>query len=165
MKRVVFVVAFACVLVATAGCLEGDNDEAGEATTMKMSAFWDDYREGRDNETQTAMAVLESFDDGDIVVIEDQLHSVTYNAFENVTVIQFASHPSTDVTITGNITSEFQAGDTVTLTSEIIHATFTQQLQGERWTFHYETFKDGWDTDTNSRAPFPQMALKHADEG
>lgn len=165
MKRGAFVVVLACIMMTTAGCLEGDNDGASEANTMTMSAFWDDYREGRDNETQTAIAVLESFDDGDAIIIRDQLHSLTYNASENVTLIQFTSHPSTDLTIRGDITERFQEGDTVMLTSEIIHVTFPQQLQGESWTFHYETFKHGWDTDTNSRAPFPQTTLEHADEG
>jgi hypothetical protein len=165
MKRAVLVLVLTGMVLATAGCLDEDTDEASEATMMTMNAFWDDYQEGRDNETQTAMAVLESFDDGDTIIIKDQINSLTYNYSENVTTIRFSSYPSTDVSVQGNITDEFQEGDRVTLTSSIIHVTFLQQLQGESWTFHYETFKDGWDTDTNSRAPFPQTTLEHANGG
>ena len=164
MKRAVLVIVLAGMLLATAGCLEEDTDETIEATTVTMSEFWDDYREGRDNETQTAMAILESFDDGDTIIVKDQIHNLTYNALENVTIIRFSSYPSTDVSVEGDITNEFQEGDRVTLTSSIIHVTFTQQLQGESWTFHYETFKDGWDMDTNSRAAFPPATLEHANE-
>lgn len=144
-----------------------DGDDGGNDTTntsgMSFSEFWNDYGQSVDNETLTATTYLKSFDDGDTVVIEDQLQNLTYNATNDFTIIQFASLQQRALSIEGNITGEFQAGDSVTLTSEIVNTTFNYQLQEENWTIHYETFADGWDTDNNQQVPFPRDALQHAD--
>jgi hypothetical protein len=145
-----------------------DNEDDGEDDTsdtsgFSFSEFWTDYDQSLDNDTLTATTYLKSFDDGDTVVIEDQLQNLTYNATQDMTIIQFSSYPQRGLTIEGDITGDFQVGDTVTLTSEIINATFTYDFQGENWTIHYETFAGGWDTETNQQAPFPRDAIQHAD--
>lgn len=144
-----------------------DGDDGGNDTTntsgMSFSEFWNDYGQSVDNETLTATTYLKSFDDGDTVVIEDQLQNLTYNATNDFTIIQFASLQQRALTIEGDITGEFQAGDSITLTSEIVNTTFNYQMQDKNWTIHYETFADGWDTENNRQTAFPRDALQHAD--
>ena len=144
-----------------------DNGDEGEDDTsnssgMSFSEFWGDYAQSMDNETLTAITYLKSFDDGDNVVIKDELQALSYNATHDYTVIQFSSFSQRGLTIEGDITGDFQTGDSVTLTSEIINATFTYSFQGENWTICYETFAGGWNTDTNEQKPFAQEALQHA---
>lgn len=135
------------------------NGDLSNATSITLSQFYNDYKQSQDRENMTATLLLQSFDDGDTVVIEDQLQNLTYNTTERMTVIQFASYPNIYLLIDGDITNEFQAGDTVMLTSEIINTTFTNQ----NWTVDYETFAGGWDTENNTQAAFPRDALQHTD--
>jgi len=144
-----------------------DNDDGGDDTSnisgLTFSEFWNDYSQSVDNQTMTAITYLESFDEGDTVTITDQLQQLSYNATNDYTVVQFASLQQRALTVEGDITGEFQTGDTVTLTSGIINATFNYQMQDKNWTIHYETFEDGWDTENNRQTAFPQAALQHAE--
>lgn len=132
--------------------------------TLSFNEFWQDYRQGRDAENQTMTLLLQSYDEGDTVVITDELHNLTYNATQEVTVVQFSSYTRSYITVEGDITDAFQVGDRVTLTSDIINTSFTQPMQGQNYTVHYETFADGWDTENGTQAPFPQTALEHVSE-
>ncbi len=168
MKRAIVVSLLVCVLavVATAGCLEDDNGDTGGMTeTMTFLEFNQDYNSTRDNQTQTMVMYLRSLDEGDTVVIRDKLQNLTYRdqGNESMTLIQFSSYPRQYQAVQGNITDDFQAGDNVTLTSPIINTTFTYPMQGQNWTIHYETFKNGWDTQNNTQTPFPPEAIAHAE--
>ncbi|MFO8132870.1 MAG: hypothetical protein R6U10_02895 [Thermoplasmatota archaeon] len=146
---------------------ETGGDDGGDDTSnisgMTFSEFWDDYSQSVDNQTMTAITYLESFDEGDTVTITDQLQNLSYNATNDYTIVQFASLQQRALTIEGDITDEYQAGDIVILTSDIINATFNYQMQDKNWTIHYETFEDGWDTENNRQTTFPQEALQHAE--
>ncbi|MDD3492142.1 MAG: hypothetical protein PHU95_04055 [Candidatus Thermoplasmatota archaeon] len=169
MKRDVLVSVVVCCLITFAGCLEDGgthgNQDASTVTSMTFKEFMDDFDTSRDDENLIASVHLKSFDEGDTVIIEDQLTNLIYNPSVDTTSMTFASYQRLDaMAVEGDITDEFSVGDTVVITSEIVNYSYTYQWEGRNYTVYYEWFADGWDTDKETEVPLPREVLKHADQ-
>ncbi len=132
----------------------------GKAVTMTMGELIADYDYSYDNATKEITNLLVSLNEGDIVVINDTLYSLEYNASGGYTAIDFETMKGYTFNIKGDITGGYTKGDGVTLTLHIIRVSTTQMLDGKRWTIEEETFEEGWDD--GDYVPVPQSSLSHA---
>ncbi len=151
----VFAVVFNC------GCLKG---EGGGAITMTLEEVISDYKKSLDSDTKTYYYWLDSLSDGDILIIEDTLSNVTYLDAKNMTLINFESSANISFGIEGDITDDFEKGDTVKLKTHIIAVSFVEEDRqtGEPWTIFLETFEEGWNMQNHTAVPFPKKCISHA---
>ncbi|RLF31368.1 MAG: hypothetical protein DRN21_04660 [Thermoplasmata archaeon] len=155
MKHAVFMAVLCSGMICSCGCLERGT-QAG--TVMTMNEFLQDYTESRDNTTKTFVYELKSLDDGDTLIIRDTLFNLSFNGEKNYTLVLFSSVENQAFAVEGDITGSYEKNDAVELTFHIIKVNF--QFQG--WNITYETFKEGWDTNSNNTVPFPQTVIRHA---
>lgn len=159
-KRTMALVAcFLAVAGGLSGCI-GDDNGGSAAATLSMEEFMEDYSRKTNNETMTYQVLLDSFEQGDKVIISDSIHNLTHQEMQNMswTAISFSSYADQAFPIEGDITDDFEQGDAVELHVHIINVTFPYQ----GWTITYETFEEGWDRHNNSQALIPQRCLQHA---
>ena len=131
---------------------------SGTALTMTMGELITDFDYHYDNTTKKITNVLTSLNEGDVVIINDTLYSLTYNASGGYTVIDFETMKGYTFYIKGDITEDYTKGDNVTLTLHIIRVTTTQERNGTEWTIEEETFAEGWDD--GEYVPIPQSSLR-----
>ncbi|MFO8133836.1 MAG: hypothetical protein R6U10_07915 [Thermoplasmatota archaeon] len=129
----------------------------GKAATMTMGELIADYDYSYDNATREISSLLVSLNEGDVVVVNDTLYSLTYNASGGYTAIDFETMKGYTFNIAGDITGSYQAGDRVTLTLHVIRVTTTKQMNNATWTIEEETFEEGWDD--GEYVPIPQKYL------
>lgn len=171
MHRYAAICIIFCAVIATAGCLNDDDDSRDSTvTTMTMQAYLDQYRQRKNTANKTAYIWLTSLNAGDTVIINDTIDTITYNTSsqKNRTLITFSTVNSTSplrggLAFQGNITDRFHPGDTITVTAHIANVTFyqTQPSIGATWTVHYELFREQWDNVTNASVPLPQRCIEH----
>ena len=93
-----------------------------------------------------------SFKNGDKIIINDTIDSLTYQPSLNITTVEFNVNTHTysgelikSITFNfeGRITDEFKRGDPVKITFTIKHVSFTQK----NWSYDVEVYEENWDQD------------------
>ncbi|MGC9308601.1 MAG: hypothetical protein ACP5FL_07480 [Thermoplasmatota archaeon] len=162
MKRAIFVVLLVYALTATAGCLDGI-EQKSDSQTMTINEIMDNYKDTVDNDSNTVTSWLVTLDEGDAVIIRDEVHALSTHEKTNVswTDVTFSSFINFSLPIDGNISGEFEPGDMVELRLHITNVTFTRWNPdtNETWTFNFETFKEGWDNEQHRMSPIPRTYL------
>jgi hypothetical protein len=170
MYRLAIMAVILCVVTATAGCLTNEDASQPTAATMTMQTYLDQYRQAQDTANKTAYIWLTSLDEGDTVHINDTIDIITCNTSmqQNRTLIKLRSVNSSDpqrggLAFQGDITQQYHAGDNVTVTVHIANVTFTSNntATGDRWTVHYELFREQWDNATETDVPLPARCISH----
>lgn len=162
------------------GCTEESSDDTensgtSEPKTLTMNAqeYYDDLDYGM---TQTSMkSDLKSLDDGDTLIFQDTISSITYDNTTDMTTINFDYEQESESgqgtqtsTVTllfdGNLTTEYNEGDEVKATLTIKHVTLTLQgysldidIYEEYWESE-EYFKENYVTG-NPYKPIPQSKI------
>lgn len=149
------------IVILNCGCLESN-----ESVTMimTMEELIDSYNLSIDNDTKTYSYLLENLNDGDTLYIRDTLNTITYNEYNNYTLIYFESITSPPFTIDGDITGDFRVGDSIELRLHILYVNFTQQMNGETWIVKLETFQEGWNAENMTSTPIPQKYIRILEE-
>lgn len=118
----------------------------GTTVTMTAQEYYDDMTLDTDRTTFMTMsfALLE---DGDTLIIQDTINETTYDADNDATMVKFtwingSFHGSLSIPFEANITSTYQAGDDVQITTTITHVTFTHQ----EINYDLEIFEEQWES-------------------
>lgn len=162
MKRAILVVLLAYALVVTPGCLE-NSEQKNNSQTMTLEEIMDNSKDNVNNKSNTVTSWLVALDEGDTVIIRDEVYALSPHEKTNVswTDVTFSSYTNFSLPIEGNISGEFAAGDMIELRLHITNVTFTRWNPdtNETWTFTFETFKEGWDDEQHRMSPIPQTYL------
>ena len=138
------------------GCLE---DNTGDIPVMTMRENVNDYVEKTDNSTKIISGDYKSLNDGDKIIIRDNVYKSIYDQTAGVTYVEFESFIGYPLAFEGDISYKFQPGGMVDLTVHILTVSFPEIIDNEVWTVTLETFKEGWDTTDNSLVTIPQKYL------
>jgi len=160
-KAIVLAAGIIAIVACGAGCLESE----GATVTMTMGEFSDDYVRSTDNTTRVMTDMLASLDPGDVLLLKDTITNMTYMAGAGYTQIEFASLPGTGFPVKGDSTQTLASGDTVEIPLHIITVTYTEQINGENWTFRQEYFREGWNSENASFVPIPRDAVRRTSAG
>lgn len=143
------------------GCVENKQDAP---VIMTFGELINDYKSTYNWEASYRTENFTSLKEGDILILRDQIHNLTYRSDENITSIEFSSSTGLDnfFSIQGNITGSFRPGDIVDIHLHIIKVTF-RHIENERsLTIERETFQEGYDTTTNTYIPVPSQYISLA---
>lgn len=133
-KKILGICIVVLMLIAlVSGCTETSDDEASsEPKTVTMNA--QEYGEDMDIQmSQTSMTQnLKSLNDGDTLVFQDSISTISYDNTTDITTITFEytqeAQTSTNTFIfEGNLTSDYTAGDEVKITVKIKEISVTIQ--------------------------------------
>ncbi len=143
------------------GCVENGQDEP---IVMTFGELINDYKSAYNWEAAYRIENFSSLKEGDTLILRDQIHNITYLASENITQIEFNSSIGLDnfFPIQGNITGSFSVGDIVEIRLHIIKVTFSQIEDERSVTIERETYKEGYDTNTNTYIPVPAKYITPA---
>ena len=138
--------------------------KAGTVILMTYDEFLNDFTRNFDNETKTGISEFQSLDDGDTVIIQDTIENITYWGQWDYTSLHFASSSGNPFHIHGDITADFRRGDHIEIELSIKNYVFTEEDPDtkEVWTFEYETFREGWNEETEKHIPVPPEYIRHA---
>lgn len=144
------------------GCVE---NEQNEPIVMTFEELINDYKSTYNWEAAYRIENFTSLTQGDTLILRDQIHTITYLADENITQIEFNSSTGLDnfFPIQGNITGAFSIGNSVEIRLHIIKVTFSHLENNQSVTIERETFKEGYDTNTNTYIPVPAEYITLAD--
>jgi len=155
MKRNVAIIAIlGFVLLLNTGCVTEK-----KAIVMSMSEFMNDYNMSIDNATKHLYYYFNSLDDGDELIIKDEIYNITYNATRNYTGIVCVTEKNNTFPIQGDITDEFKSGDTIEIDVHIINDTFPHPYD-PTWTISIETLKEGWNKTSHQFEYVPREFIK-----
>ncbi|MCD6171395.1 MAG: hypothetical protein J7J36_03135 [Thermoplasmata archaeon] len=153
MKKVVMAIAISAIFIL-AGCVEKKAEKA-KTLTMNMNGFikftQNDTERNMDNATYTYSEKLKSLDKGDILIIEDTIKNMTYNAQYNATLVNFSSNGSARLPFKGDLKNKFQSGEKVKINLHIIEDIFTTPYQGHTWNIDVESFEELWDSQNHTQ--------------
>lgn len=138
MKKAIATLGIVCIglVVLMSGCTEENNTNTnggttGSTVTMTAQEYYDDMTLDTDLTTYVTMSFA-SLKDGDTLILQDTINETTYNADNDATMVKFtwtngSYQGSLSIPFEGNITSTYQEGDDVQITTTITHVTFTHQ--------------------------------------
>ncbi|RLF52936.1 MAG: hypothetical protein DRN11_00355 [Thermoplasmata archaeon] len=152
MRKVVVLAIF--LIAIFAGCTEKE-----KAVVMNLKELSEDVETETNNETHYFFSGFKSLDDGDTLIIEDEIYQK--QIVQNYTLLLFASMPSSGFYFDGNLT-DFNVGDKVRIKLHI-GVDHLQQFDGQNvWTIEWEVLKEGWDFEKHSWKPLPTNVIQHA---
>jgi len=165
MINIKFSIIVGCVLLLMcchSGCIDNEQDEPIVMTFGELIA---DYKSTYNWEAAYRIENFTSLTHGDTLILRDQIYNISYLADENITQIEFNSSIGLEnfFPILGNITGSFSIGDTVEIRLHIIKVTFSRIENERSVTIERETYKEGYDTSTNTYIPVPAQYITLAD--
>jgi len=121
------------------------------------------YNETYNNEEKKIISDFLPLEKGDTILIWDTIDNITYLETDDYTVISFISSPTSRFRIQGNITGDYQEGDSIEIELNVIKTSFTETnpYTNETWTIETETFKQIWNNENRGGVPLPQEYLRH----
>ncbi len=156
MKKLVFALASVAILLLT-GCVT-----EGKTVIMNMDELGKDIEENMDNSSATYYQGFKSLNKGDILIIKDEISSITYRQDYNATIIHFASNNSSSLVFEGDLTGKFDNGDNVRIKLHIIEDKYNITYQGREWSIDLEMYKEGWDTSRHTIKMLPSDVISEA---
>lgn len=164
MAQIKFSLMIGCFLFLVfchCGCVENEPDEP---IVMTFGELINDYKSTYNWEAAYRIENFTSLKPGDTLILQDKIHNLTYLTDENITQIEFNSSTGLDnfFPIQGDITGSFNKGDSVEIRLHIIKVTFNKMENERSVTIERETFKEGYDTTTNTYIPVPAKYITPA---
>lgn len=164
MAHIKFSIIIGCFLLLMfwhCGCVENQQDEP---IVMTFGELINDYKSTYNWAAAYRIENFTSLKQGDTLLLQDQIYNLTYLIDENITYIEFNSSIGLDnfFPIQGNITESFSIGDSVEIRLHIIKVTFSQMENERSVTIERETYKEGYDTNTNTYIPVPAKYITPA---
>jgi len=166
-KQILFKLIFPIVIfIVFSGCTEEINDTVnndGEAIVMTGEEFYDNVEDrdwGKVGESGGYSRDYTNLEDGDKLIIRDQITEIYYHPDDDKTEIFV--HQYINFNFEGDITNEYNFGDTIEISGVIIHRNFTYN---ENYTYDIEIFEKQWVDEeffVNTRwsKPLPQSSIK-----
>ena len=141
------VISLAIVFIFISGCINEDSerDKSSKTVTMNAKELYDDIIV----EYNTTHYYFEyaSLNDGDTLILEDVIKSLTYDSENNLTRVTFEyddpiykSDKTYSPAFQGDLTDSFKVGDRVQITVHIKHVKF----KNESKSFDLELFEEQW---------------------
>jgi len=176
MKRPIAIISIVCLMLVlvSCGCTEEENGgngtgPSGQTVTMTAEELFNDMEMDTDWETYITMGFT-SLDEGDTLVVQDNISNITYNPEIDGTEIIFeypgqgGGSSSTKFLIESDITDSFSLDDEVKIAMTIKHVTFTYNGTA----YDMEVFEEAWESDeyytshpeTNGLKPMPQSVVE-----
>lgn len=150
-----FIAGLTCISLCISGCLTNNDEEV----KMTLREFVDDFVEYLDNESKIYYGGYKTFDDGDTIIIRDNITQIKYNGNEswiNLESIEDGGFP-----VEGDIRFTVRQGDRVEITLHIIEVNFTSyEFEDEQVLVHLETIQEGWNHDNNTTKSLPQSTIR-----
>ncbi|HEC87899.1 MAG TPA: hypothetical protein ENI52_01125 [Thermoplasmata archaeon] len=162
MKLEILVVGILSIsILLSAGCL--NKESTGEAEiVLSMKEFigiMNNYSRDINNATKYEYYNITPLDEGDIVIIKDEIHNLTYNSTYNYTEIFCVSDLDNPFPVYGDITKIFLGGDKIEVTLHIIRDVFPYSSDPS-WTVSIETIEEGWNSAGHFFTPVSSDAVK-----
>jgi len=151
MKKNIFVIGVLFFsLLLNSGCLKEKVDNATGTSEMivtmkEFEAFMDNSSMSTNNATKYEYFNLTQADAGDIVILRDEIDSVSYNSTYNYTRITFITDLNHSMPFGGDLTQKFAKGDNVEVEFHVVTDVFTDP-NNPSWTVSLETIKELWDS-------------------
>lgn len=163
MKLGIFVVGILGILILMgAGCLNKEPGEEGIILSMKeFIGIMNNYSREIINTTKYEYYNITPLNEGDVVLIKDEIHNLTYNSTYNYTEIICISDLENPFPVYGNITKMFSTGDKIEVTLHIIRDVFPFPSDPS-WTISIETIEEGWNSVGHYFTPVSSDAIKKA---
>lgn len=142
------------------GCIE-----KGSFVKMTMHEFWEDWE--NDYRGDKFIANFKSLNDGDVVIIEDEIYKMKYvndssALYPNMTYLYCKSDASTPLYVEGDLTKKFREGDKIKIKLHIMKEVYTKKVGDKTVTFEMEVWREGWDEKNLMIAPIPQSCISLA---
>jgi len=149
MKKIILPI-FIVLILFLSGCFENENNEQNDNNNnVSQSISAKEYQLDRVEEEKddgTIVVNFISYNEGDVITLQDEIDGISYNSDLDVTTISFkAENDSSDVSFIfeGDITDNFRPQNLVRISGELKHVTFTFDDAN----YDYEIFVDEWDED------------------
>ena len=151
---------FLLLVICHSGCVDNEHDTP---IVMSFGELITDYKSTYNWEAAYRIENFTSLKQGDTLILRDYIHNITYRVDENITYIEFNSSIGQDnfFPIQGNITGSFSIGDSAEIRLHIIKVTFSRMENERSVTIERETYKEGYDTNTNTYIPVPPQYITH----
>ncbi|HEC76461.1 MAG TPA: hypothetical protein ENI33_04290 [Thermoplasmatales archaeon] len=148
-------------ILLSAGCLNKESTgEAGIILSMKeFISIMNNYSRDINNATKYEYYNITPLNDGDTVVIKDEIHNLTYNSTYNYTEIFCISDLDNPFPVSGNLTKFFSDGDKIEVILHIIRDVFPFPSDPS-WTVSIETIEEGWSLSGHFFTPVSSDAVK-----
>lgn len=147
------------IMVFSTGCL---NDEEANVVTMSMADLLNDYEESKNENLKIFTGSYRSLNEGDILILRDNLNTLIYVDSDRYTMIEFESSLGNYLSIEGDITDIFEEKEEVEIKLHVSRVGFAQQRDDGLWLFDLEILEERWDIINNTLIPVPQKAIRHA---
>ncbi|RLF45289.1 MAG: hypothetical protein DRN29_06995 [Thermoplasmata archaeon] len=157
MKRNVAIIAIlGFVLLLNTGCVTEK-----KAIVMSMDDFWSEYNWSIDNKTKYVYYNFSNLEDGDEVIIKDEIYNMTYHDVQNgnYTEIRCVTQKNATFRVQGDITGKFKSGDIIEIDIHIMKDVFDYPNYPP-WKISIEWIKEGWDATNKLPIPVPQKFIK-----
>ena len=142
------------------GCMEQDNSgnngggTTGNTVTMTAKEYTEDISTDWNNEdTTTSITMdLKTLEEGDILIIQDTIDSITYDSNNDTTLVSFSwaneygYNTSLNPTFEGDITGLYKVGDNVKVSVTIKHVTGSYEYQGSTVNYDLELWEEQWES-------------------
>ena len=168
------------LIVFTSGCFENENKKTninttngstGKTVTMNAREFENESIEDYNYDTNDFVFKLKSVDDGDTIIIHDNISEIIYNSDDDTTTVTFlwvnnsGWINSSDFTFYGNITGLYQADDEIKITLKIKHINLTFEYNGINVHYDFELPEEKWPGEDTFKAnlkinPLPQSSIE-----
>lgn len=150
-------------ILLNAGCLNKESAvEGGIIFSMKeFIGMMNNYSREIINTTKYEYYNITPVNEGDIVLIKDEIYNLTYNSTYNYTEMFCISDLENPFPVYGNMTKIFSAGDKIEVTLHVIRDTFPFPSDPS-WTVSIETIEEGWNSMTHYFTPVSSDAVKKA---
>jgi len=157
MKKQILIIGLCCVLIigTLSGCVDNQNGNVndggttGNTITMNAEELMADISYDSDENSITLLFI--SLEDGDTLILQDTIDSITYDSVADSTDIRFTLLSGEGIgselsfTFIGDITEAYHISDEVKITLHVIHKTFFHSDNN----YDIELFEEQWvDEDT-----------------
>ena len=155
MRKNIFVIVTAVLLfltLANSGCLKDEKAATGKEINVSMKGFEDfmgNYSTNTDNATKHDYFNLTQGDEGDVVILRDEIANISYNGMYNYTGVTFVTDLNHSMPFGGDITQKFAKGDNVEIKFHVITDIFPDP-NNPSWTVSIETLQELWNTTRHS---------------
>ena len=138
---------------------------------MTAREFENDSVEDYNYDTNEFIFRLKSVDDGDTVIIHDNISESIYDPDEDVTIITFTWVNESQwinseyFTFEGNITGDYKDGDEIKITLKFIHIDLTFDYNNITVHYDYELPEEKWPGEDTFKSnlkinPLPQSCIE-----